>query len=179
MRAFRDLSIQKKLFLILLLAGSVGVTLACAAFVWSDIRRMRTAAVEHATALAAVLGAQSTAALRFDDPDTGRDILDCLRQEPPIRYAAVFHPDGRAFAYYHANGVVRMPEKAPAADGHWFTTDGHLDVAQPIVHHGERLGTIFIRISMEQLGREVREYLLIAAAVLLVSLATAALLAYG
>ncbi len=74
MRHLRDLSIQTKLSLIGVLASGLAVGLACAGFVITDVRRIKSSTVEHLVALASLVGAESTAALRFDDAIRGQEV---------------------------------------------------------------------------------------------------------
>ena len=70
MRAFRDLSIRRKLMLIILVTSSVALLLACAAFISFDLYTFRPAKLHDLTTLADIVGSNSTAALAFGDQDS-------------------------------------------------------------------------------------------------------------
>jgi signal transduction histidine kinase/CheY-like chemotaxis protein len=183
MRSFRDLSIRTKLCLLLMLSGGVAVLLACLAFVVIDVGMLRTAAVQQMTTLAAVLGAESTAALHFDDAlvsETARqEILACLAKEPQVEFACIYRTNGRLFAKYAGAGLEDFSPPAARPEGYSFTPDGRLELFQPIHHQKEWLGTIYLRSNMADLHAKERQYVVIVGLVLLVCLVTAFLLAAG
>jgi signal transduction histidine kinase/DNA-binding response OmpR family regulator len=177
MHWFRNRSIQTKLMLMLLLASSTAVFLTCTAFVVIDSYVTKQAMVEQATSLASVLGIQSTSALRFNDPLTGKELLGCLRELPHVVQGCTFDGKGQVFAVYDRDpGQPGVPPPL-GTEGHHFTEAGYLEVFQPIVQDNERIGTLFLRIDLEPVRARVRQSLLIAAAVLASALLVSALLA--
>ena len=80
-----------------------------------------------------MLGANSTAALTFDDPAAAKELLKSLELQPTIRYACVFNAKGRVFAAYRSK--EESPDfspPAPAKAGYEFVAGGFLDVTQDI-----------------------------------------------
>lgn len=63
MRSFRNLSINAKLNLLVLVASGTALLLASAALVFNDAKLIGSSKVRQLSALAKVLGANSTAAL--------------------------------------------------------------------------------------------------------------------
>src|SRR5262245_16833513 len=179
MRSFRDLSIQTKLSLILLLAGGVAVFVACLAFVLNDVRMMRTSMIQHVAALTAVVGVESIPAIRFGEGKDGQEVLAGLQKEPLVECACIYLPNGKVFAAFESAIPGKPFPAEPGDEGHWLTPDGSLEVFQPIHHNNETVGTIFVRASMAELHAQLRKYALIVGVVLLVCLATAVLLAAG
>ena len=175
MRSFRDFSINTKLNLLVTVAGGVALLLSCAAFVVNDYRTLRASKVRQLTALATVLGSNSTAALTFDDPSTGKEILASLREQPTIMFACLYDAEGDIFAVYGA-----PPENhhslPPGTDGHRFTEQGYLDVTRHIVEDGQPIGTMHIRATMADLHAQLRQYAAIVAVVMVVSLGGSILL---
>src|SRR5713226_8425876 len=100
MRAFRDLSIRRKLMLIIMLTSSVALLLACTAFIGYDRYTFRPAMVRDFTTVADMIGSNSTAALAFSDADSAREILGVLRAKPHIVAACVYTRDARVLASY-------------------------------------------------------------------------------
>ncbi len=104
--------------------------------------------------------------------------LSHLREERPVTFAALYYPDGRPFATFRRDATNGVAPPPPTEGGHWFTPDNHLQVFHPIVQNNETVGGVLIRASMDHLSRQLNEYLLIAAAVLAVSMLAAFVLAY-
>jgi signal transduction histidine kinase/CheY-like chemotaxis protein/HPt (histidine-containing phosphotransfer) domain-containing protein len=176
MKWFRDLSIQTKLLLILLPSSGVAVLVACLAFIGIELHSYRRVLVEQVSAQAAILGAQSTASLRFDDPVTGTEVLACLREQPEVELACLYNAQGKVFARYPAAGPDKLLPPMQE-EGHTFTADGHLDLFRPIQQNDEVIGAIFIRTSLKAQQARINQFLLIAGVVLLASLAVSGLLA--
>ena len=65
MRAFGDLSIKRKLTLIMMLIGIVALVLSCASFIVYDQIFSRRAMAQDLTSLAEIIGSNSTAAITF------------------------------------------------------------------------------------------------------------------
>ena len=109
MTSFRDLSIRRKLTLIVMITTCTAILLACGAFFAFDIHTLRQSRMHDLETLAEVLGSNSTAALTFNDPAAAREVLGSLSAKEPIMAAALYRIDEAAsFATY-----VRDPALAP------------------------------------------------------------------
>ena len=176
MKSFKDLAINTKLTLLVVLAGGVALLLSCIAFVTNDVRIARSSMVEQMSTLAEVLGSNSTAALNFDDPDAAAELLTSLRQQPEVELACIYDASGKVFAaYYRGNQRSKVPA-TPAPVGHRFTGDGYLDVTRQIKHDGQSIGAIYVHASMQELYDQIFWYVSIVAVVMIVSLAASILL---
>ena len=176
MTSFKDLAINTKLTLLVLLAGGVALLMSCVAFVTNDVRMIRSSMVDQMSALTDVLGSNSTAALSFDDADTAAELLMSLKRQPAVELACIYNASGKIFAvYYRGEQPPRLPP-APRTEGVEFTSDGYLDVSKPIDFNGQSIGTIYLRASMNELHEQLWRYVNIAAVVMAVSLAASILL---
>ncbi len=178
MRAFRDLSIRRKLTLIVMFTSSVALLIASLAFMVYDTLTFRDRMVRDLTVVAEGIGINSSAALAFEVQGSGQDILSALRAYPHITAACIFTRDGRVFSRYVRRGdasAFRAPEVSPA--GYAFEGD-HLNLFHEITVAGEaeRIGTVYIRSDMEELHDRRQRYARTVAVVLLVSLCAAFLL---
>ncbi len=190
MRFPQTLSIKTKLNLLTFVVGGVALLLSAAAFVVNDVQMIRTSKEQQLSALAKVLGSNSTAALTFDDAAAAREILASLALQPAVKSACLFDAKGRVFATYaaadhdHDHGYMvpdMVPDMLPAAgdlpaeppaEGHCYQGN-HLDVVQAIAHDKTRVGTIFLRAGMDDLNAQLLRYVAIVAVVLPLSLAAA------
>jgi signal transduction histidine kinase len=176
MKAYKDLAINTKLTLLVVLAGGVALLLSCIAFVTNDVRMIRSSTIQQISTLALVLGSNSTAALNFDDAKTAAELLTSLRKQPNVELACIYDASGRVFATYHRGDQMAKIPTAPAQIGFAFTRDGYLDVSREIRHDGRLLGTIYLHTSMHDLYDQIFWYVNIVAAVMIVSLAASILL---
>src|SRR4051812_36623541 len=113
MRAFRDLPIRHKLTLLLLVIVSVVLLLCSTAFIVNDVRMIKSSMSERVLALAEVMGANSVAALNFNDPATAEEVLTSLRQDPTIVLACTYDSSGKVVATYRAPDARGAPPAEP------------------------------------------------------------------
>lgn len=172
MRPFGNLSIQRKLQLLILLTSSVALFSSCAAFFFKEWVDLRAHMVQDLVTTAQVLGANSTAALTFNDQNAAKDILKALRAQPHVTSARICTDESNVLASY-AGSDQKTPGKCQGSDETLFTT-GHLAVSSPIILDGQRIGTIQITSDTEELISLIWRYLIITGSILIGSL----LLAY-
>jgi len=175
MPAFKNLSINLKLNLLVMVAGGVATLLACGTFIVNDTMMIRQSKVRQLSALADVLGSNSTAALTFDDPATGKELLSSLRAQPTVEFACLYNADGKVFATYGGEPDGTAPP-SPGPAGHRFTKGGYLDVTGRIIQDKELIGTIYLHASMSDLREKYLQSAYIAVVVIVVSLGGSILL---
>ena len=176
MRPFGHLSIQRKLQLLILLTSSVALLSSCAAFFVKESWGLRAHMVQDLTTMSQVLGANSTAALTFNDSNAAKDILKALRTKPHVTAAWICSEQGDTFASYIRANDIR-PGKCNAHDSISFA-DGHLTIANPIVLDGQRIGTIHLSSDLDELSSLIWRYLVITGSILCSSLLLAYLIGY-
>ena len=171
---FRGLSINGKLKLLVLSTGGIAVLLSFTAFIVNDIRTMRTSAVRQLSSLADVVGANSTAAIEFEDAAAAAEILASLKLQKPVENACLYDMQGSIFAVYlRTASTASFPDRPPAYGHEFKSFDGHLEVTQPIVREGKLLGTIYIHSGMDELRDQIIRQFWIGLLVMALSLATA------
>jgi len=96
----RDLPIGRKLTLLLLLPCLVVLLLSGAALLGFQIRMFRNSFARDIKAVANIVGANSTAAVAFNDARAATEILHSLKAKEHILSAILILPDGTVFARY-------------------------------------------------------------------------------
>ena len=176
MKSYKDLAINTKLTLLVVLAGGVALLLSCIGFVFNDVWNVRLSMMQHMSTLAEVVGSNSTAALNFDDAKTAGELLKSLEKEPAVELACIYDFSGHVFAtYHHGDQLFKVPP-APPPVGYEFTRDGYLDISRAIKHDGQSIGTIYLHTSMQVLYDQIFWYINIVAVVMIVLLAASILL---
>jgi signal transduction histidine kinase/DNA-binding NarL/FixJ family response regulator len=173
-RRFRDLSIKSKLTVLLAVTAAVSVLLCGALFVLNEVRVIRGSTVRTLTALAEVLGANSAAAVTFDDPATAGETLASLREEHAVVGACVYDADDTVFAQYHAESKPNQWPPKPPRKGYRIH-EGYLEVSMPIQQGAEQIGTILVRAHMGEIRARITQTVMIVGAVVGVSLGVAIL----
>ncbi|MBZ5563964.1 MAG: response regulator [Acidobacteriia bacterium] len=165
MRLIRDLSIKKKLRLIIMLTVGAALALASFAFISYDQMMAREAARKNLSVLAEIIGNNSTAALTFNDPKSGLDILEGLQLLPHIEAACIYTGDGKVFVQYRRAGTRFFPPP-PQTEGAAFGPN-RLTVFYPITLGGQRLGTLYLESDLGEMRSRLRRYLAVVLAILL------------
>jgi len=175
-RALKGLSIRAKLNALVLAASGAALLLASFALLLNAAGSIRSSRVQQLSSVAKVLGANSTAALTFDDAAAARELLSSLSLQPAVRFACLYDPKGRVFATYSGKGVADFRPPPLGPEGHAFVAGNCLDITQNIFQGSEKAGTVYLHASMEDLHVQLIRQALVVAAVMIVSLGVAVLL---
>jgi signal transduction histidine kinase/CheY-like chemotaxis protein len=171
-----NLTIKRKLTLISMGTTAAALLLACATFLAYDYVSFRELQIQNLRTLANMIGAGSTAALSFDDRESGAEALVALAAYQNITRATVRRPDGGTFAAYarplQGDEADAAAEPQPTAATVTWT---RVAVSQPIVFDGDVLGSVLLESDREQSQTRVRRFAGTTALVLTVSLLTALL----
>ncbi len=169
----RDMPIQRKVKLLLLLTSGAVLLLTGAAFLAYEVSAFRQTTLQQLSTLGEVIAANSTAALAFDNQKDAEEILAALRAEAHVVAAGLYDKEGRLFSKYPANLPANAFPRAPEPDGYRFE-DAHLAGFQPVVQRdSKRLGTLYLKSDLEAMDERFRRYAGIAALVLTASLLVA------
>ena len=172
--AFHDLSIRRKLTLIITLTSSLALVLACAGFVLNDVLTFQKDERYKANTYALMVASNTSAALEFADERAAAEMLGFLANEPRVIGAAVYS-NGKLLARYWRPDVPGQPPANPPTPGTVQISDGRLEVARTVVSGEHTVGTVYLAMDLGQLDDRLRRYLLIAAGLLF----AATVAAYG
>jgi PAS domain S-box-containing protein len=169
MRSLRKTSIQRKLTVVIVCTSLVGLSLACVAFDIYERSSFRMAMTSELSALADTLGANSAAALTFNDRKSAQDTLGALRAERHVVAASLYDSRGAIFAEYRRGGAqtrLRLPEWRQ--DGAQFGAE-YLTLNRAIYLGQDQVGGIAIVSDLGALQAKMRQYTQISLVVLLLS----------
>ncbi|MEP7340324.1 MAG: CHASE sensor domain-containing protein, partial [Acidobacteriota bacterium] len=176
MPAFRDISIKRKLTLIIMLISGITSLLACASFVSYDLVASRRAMVRDLQTLADMIELNSAAALTFNDQTSAQEVLAALSAKPQIVSACVYNNDGKPFAkYLRGDAMANFSPPGLRPDGTQFGND-RLTIFHPILLDKEKIGTVYLESDLQELNARLKRYAGILAAIMLTSLTVAFLL---
>ena len=178
MSSLRDRTINTKLTLLTTLAAGAALSLSCIAFFVNNVWMIQASKVQQLSTLASILGANTTAAVEFNDAKTATELLASLREQPSVELACLYDVDGKCFATYPAElppGVVVPP--APSSSGAAFVNSDCLDISQQTMSGRDKVSTIYLRANMRELHQQTWDYLGITLSVLAISLTVSIVLA--
>jgi two-component system, sensor histidine kinase and response regulator len=157
MRALDNVSLGRKLTLIIMLTSTIALLLACAAVAVFDLLSFRQASRRDLAVLAAMLGENCKAALIFDDSHAATQVLEALETEPQVVASVVYRKDGRLFAQYFRAGASPHSVRLPQREGAEFTNDGLVEWHR-IQLGNEDVGSIYIESDLQEMKNRLREY---------------------
>ena len=167
---FRDLTIRRKLALLILTATVFAVVLACVGFAIYERQRFHTDIADELATLADTLGANTAASLAFNDPKTAREMLAALRTEHHVLGACLYDIHGQIFAEYRRAGLgakFAMPSSNP--DGAYFGPDT-VTRFKSVYLESDKTGSIAIVSDLSGIRARFWEYTKIAILVLFISI---------
>jgi two-component system, NtrC family, sensor kinase len=80
---------------------------------------------------------------------------------------------GQVFAEYKTGDLPYFAPPPPGQDGYKFISDNYLDITQTVVREREKMGTIYLHASMQDLRNQLVNYAIIVAIVVIFSLGVA------
>lgn len=169
---FRDISIKRKLMVIIMLTSMISLTLCAAAFVTTELLLFRDGMLEDLSTMAEIIGTNCTAALAFNDQKAAEEILAALKAEPHIVSARIFTADGKIFAQYGSKNMDINNPADPAGgirEDYYFQKD-YLNLSKSIVLDGETIGAVHLLSDLEEFKATLYCYTEITALVLFLSL---------
>ncbi len=164
---FQDLSIKKKLLVIIMAVSIAALTVASTAFAVIEIRSFRQSMVRDLSTLAEVIGYNSSASLMFSDPVDAGVTLKTLQAKPAVRASWLFNQDGSLLAEYRKQGdPAKYTPKPPLQDLHRFTRES-LVVHRRIFIEDQHIGGIILESGLEEMQTLRRRNILTMIGVLL------------
>ena len=166
---FRDLPIRRKLTLLTTLTSGLALLVACGFMTAYELIQFREDVTRQLSAAAKMIGANSSAALLFQDSKSAAETLEALRADPRVVAARIFSPDGSIFATYSRDGhdASRLQDE-PREDGDYAEGEDLL-LFRRVTLDGDRIGTIYLHADMREVASRLKQYAGIAGLILLVS----------
>jgi signal transduction histidine kinase/DNA-binding response OmpR family regulator/HPt (histidine-containing phosphotransfer) domain-containing protein len=177
MSVLRDMSIGRKLTVIILSITTVSLLLACAVLIGYDLVMYRRAMVRDVSTLADMVADNSTAALTFHDDQAGKDVLRSLRTQPHITAACLYTPKGEIFAIYVRDGqesASTPPRPRPAGS---FFENSRLLLFRPVRLGKDTIGTVYVESDFSEMTARLQTYPVAMALTLLIASVAAFVLA--
>jgi two-component system, sensor histidine kinase and response regulator len=166
-------TVGRRLTLITVLASALALSLALGSITVSDSIAFRAALRADVGTLTDVMSANTTAALLFDDQQNIADTLRSLRYRGNVAAAAVYDRRGTRVTYYARSGRVPSASVGALSVGEH---DGVFSAIRPVLHDGDRIGTVYVEASLDELYASTRRVLAIGLVAFLLSMGLAVLL---
>ncbi len=129
----------------------LGLGLAVTAY---SERQFQLRSRQEAAVQAAMLAASVSVALEFEDASIARENVRSLSANPSIDAAGVYDAAGRGVAGYARDGRP-LPISPPDGEA---TVGDRLSITVPVVAAGERIGSAYVRTSVEPFAQRLARY---------------------
>lgn len=175
----RSNSVAAKLTRMNLMVSGTVLVLAALAFFSYDLFSFRQNLIRNLQAEAQIVGLNSVSALLFNDAQSATTTLQSLRQSPDIVSAVLTRNNGKVFARYqakHQNGSIGKHLLAHNELGRSWTSGTRVLVGRRIIFQGNSVGVVYISATLIEIAHRARQYVLIAAIVLLFCMLAALLI---
>ncbi|HEY4365194.1 MAG TPA: response regulator [Bryobacteraceae bacterium] len=174
---YRNLSVKRKLRLIIMLTVGAALVAACLVGAVSDVFRSRVKMRNDLAVLAEIVGSNSTAALTFGDHRVAEELLAGLRANPRLVEAVLYSSDGRPFATYVSGVRAQHTPPPPPRAGTRFEP-GKLIAVRSIIVDGQLAGTIYLESDLGELRESMLLSVWIVSGILLCGSMVALTLSY-
>jgi signal transduction histidine kinase/ActR/RegA family two-component response regulator len=140
MIAFRDLPIRRKLLLMTMASSAAALVLAASGFLTWDIAHRRREIMADVELESRLIADESAAPISFNDRTVARETLEVLAIRPHVEIACLYDLGGTRFEQYRRDASVQCPPAPPQSMPGWR----RIDMVTPVVHQGERVGTLYV-----------------------------------
>jgi diguanylate cyclase (GGDEF)-like protein/PAS domain S-box-containing protein len=161
-----NLNVRNKLWLIVMATLTVALLGTCMAVLVYDRFSARDSMRKDLEVMADMMGANSTAALSFEDPQVAEEILSSLRAQNQIVAARISTIRGRLLASYRRTSDRPSGIPANTADGVRFESN-RLVAFKSVLLDGRKLGSLYLESDLDQLHSRLRRSAGIMAAILI------------
>ena len=107
MGLFKDISIEAKLKLIVMLTTGVVLLLVTGAYIVNDMVSFRSKMKQDLSTLAEIIGTNSRAAVVFNDQQFAEETLAALKAKKHVVYACIYDKDQKVFAEFNPAGIAK------------------------------------------------------------------------
>ena len=165
---FYNASIKGKLLFVILVTTGTALLSSYGILILNDLYLLRQASVRELSIQANIIGANSTAALAFQDTNVAQEILEGLRFHPDITQALIFDRTGAVFAQYGQEADTTLTLQNASQQSGEFSLQS-VSIIRDITLNGERLGTVYLQLNLSIVGARLQEIIGITLLVFLVS----------
>jgi two-component sensor histidine kinase/HAMP domain-containing protein len=176
-RKFLDLSLQRKLTVIVVLATVSAMLLSSTAIIIYQVLAFRSQMVSELETTADILAENGAVALRFRVASDAEKTLGSLRAKEHVSGACFFTPDDELFAMYARDGIPPKMPPLPLQPGHKFSED-HLTLLKHIYQDGDFIGAIHLESELDVLDDQIRSSIMVTFLIIAVCASLALLLAF-
>ena len=166
MRRFQDVSISRKLVVVMLATATVALLLATVGFTAHQVVSFRRSMSARLSSLAGILGANSAGALAFQDADAAERVLHSVDGQRDI-VSACLYAEAALLAEYRRSSAAGCPDDVGAFG---TAADATLVRVQPVMYEDDQIGVIALVADRRELAAMLEQDAIIVLVLLMVGL---------
>lgn len=151
MKLLQRLPLRRKLVLIGLVSNGVALIMLSLALGWGEWSDYRARALQTLSVYAGITAGNLAPALLFADDQAAQEVLERLRVEPAIVFAAVRDREGRLLARFAPpdRQLLTIDAPLPQGEAHQFSGK-QLLLARPVQHQNEAVGELLLQADLSE-----------------------------
>ncbi|HEY7772917.1 MAG TPA: ATP-binding protein [Marinagarivorans sp.] len=157
---YRDLPIQRKLSIIVVIGILSAIVVTVANFISFDRDNVKRDLIEEMRVLARITAARSAVAVAFGDRANALENISALALRSTIQYACIYDQQHKLFAQYRRKNSVFSGCDSALLTGHNLVQhDNLLAVVEPIQRKGQRLGDVLVASDLSPIAERTRKWI--------------------
>ena len=168
-------SVRGKMMRIVVTTTAIALLAAGSGMLTHDLSVYRDSWVADLDTQASILATSTAAAMMSGDRNVADRNVDALQARPTVLVAALYTANGGLYASFVRSGETPPPLQLQAVVRATRVVGGSVELIQPVIQDGQRLGTILLR-AHHDIGARALAYLGIFSLVTLMSMLVALLL---
>ncbi|MDQ1363788.1 MAG: diguanylate cyclase, partial [Pseudomonadota bacterium] len=153
----KNISLRKKLLLVILTASNTALLLASMAVILYDRQSAKYTLQQEMKVLGSVMAQRSSAALAFNDRQLAEDTLYSLSNKSTVLNACIYDNNGELFATYTGKNLNYFCAQNMLQLESGFIADGYLD-KQSIILDGVSIGSVYITTSLADINQRLVKF---------------------
>lgn len=174
-----NVTVQSKLSLIIVAISTISLLLAATLFTLFQLREHRSSMIESLTSVASITADNAQAAIHFKNKSDADNIVAEFRSDSQILTAAIYTGEKKLFSAYDLTGDnIDTLHDFSAEDKQYTFDQNQLHLYQAITFQGSQkiIGYIYLRANLDSIYQQLKQNVLVIAAIVLSVLFIATLL---
>lgn len=177
MRILKNLSIKRRLTLIIMAISSISIVLTTISISVLGVRNLHDNIINELRILASIVGDRNYATITFGDTKNARDNLEVYTNKKTIVQACLYNGDGAVFAQYRHEFLGDESICPAELFDNVRESEHRIQLMMPLLKDSEKFGYIYIESTQEQINEYIRRQTVIALTIVCAGLIVSYLLA--
>lgn len=162
MRILKNLSIKRRLTLIIMAISSISIILTTLSISILGVRSLHDNIINELRILASIVGDRNYATITFGDTKNAKESLGVYKNKKTIVQACLYTNEGTVFGQYQ-NDFLGDESICPLEmfDG-VRETEHRIQLMMPLIRDNEKFGSIYIESTQEQINEYIKRQTVIA-----------------